>query len=278
MKKSHKPIKEIEENIITGFFTMEDDEYFKRDGLSNSSFRLLAESPLHLEHADLFALTGGTFTFGSALHCLVLEPEEFNKRYAVETFEGQDLNKNSNAYKEAKRKWQEEVKGKETLTGKEMEKLEKMARNVKAIAGNLFKDGQAEMAMMCGMDGIQMKGKVDYINHRLKLIIDLKTTGDIKRFGSSAVDYNYVTQASLYTDIAKEITKEDYQFVFVIVDVNSPHLVRIEKASQEMIEIGRGMHQDYIRKWKEWKEEGKADIVKTVQLPKWFLDKYYGEA
>ena len=72
----------IESEIITGIFSMEDDEYFKKDGLSNSSFRLLAESAIHLEHSKLFNLSGGNFTFGSALHCLVLEPQEFEKRYA----------------------------------------------------------------------------------------------------------------------------------------------------------------------------------------------------
>jgi hypothetical protein len=65
------------------------DEYFAMPGLSNSGMRDLAISPLrfwflHLNpNAPLIEPTP-EMKFGTALHCAVLEPQEFDKRYAKE--------------------------------------------------------------------------------------------------------------------------------------------------------------------------------------------------
>ncbi len=92
--------------LINGLFPeMKDEEYFGKAELTNSSFRLLAESALHLKHKANFEVGGARFIFGSALHCYVLEQDVFWDRYTTEDFKGCELNKNSNAYKDAKKEW-----------------------------------------------------------------------------------------------------------------------------------------------------------------------------
>ncbi len=46
--------------------------------------------------------------------------------------------------------------------------------------------------------GNTWKGKADIINHYEKLVIDLKTTGDIDKFKWSAQKFNYDSQAYIY--------------------------------------------------------------------------------
>lgn len=263
--------------IITGLFDMPDEEYFGKAEVTNSSFRLLAESALHLKHQKLFKLEGAKFVFGKALHCMTLEPAEFDKRFAVEKFEGSDLNKNSKAYKDAKKAWVESAKGKDLLTAGEHATLTKMATNVNAIAGTLLKNGKPEVAMFADINGVQVSGKADYINDDIKYIFDVKTTPDIKRFGNSMVDYNYITQSALYVDLMKQITGKDYAFAFILVETTAPHMVRVATASKEVLEIGRQIYGDLLQKYVNYRDNGILELEKSAQAPEWFLKKYgYG--
>lgn len=55
------------------------------------------------------------------------------------------------------------------------------------------------------------KGKADIINHNEKLVVDLKTSGDIDRFEWSANKYNYDSQAYIYRELF------GYDMLFVVI-------------------------------------------------------------
>lgn len=64
-------------------------EYFSADGLSHSGLKDLLVSPLRYWHLWInpnrpARRTSPELTFGTALHCAVLEPKQFQKRYAKE--------------------------------------------------------------------------------------------------------------------------------------------------------------------------------------------------
>jgi hypothetical protein len=69
--------------------TMTNAEYFAAPGLSNSGMKDLAISPLRFWHRWInpnapLETPSPEMQFGSAVHCLVLEPSEFDSRYACE--------------------------------------------------------------------------------------------------------------------------------------------------------------------------------------------------
>jgi hypothetical protein len=103
---------------------MSDKDYFAADALSNSDFRLLKESVLHYENKELFKPESESMALGSAVHKLVLEPDEFYDEFAVEDFEGADLNKNTKLYKDAKAKWKESVGDRKILSMDIFEQVE----------------------------------------------------------------------------------------------------------------------------------------------------------
>ncbi len=269
----------MKNKIVQGIYPeMTDAEYFGSAELTNSDFRLMAESALHHANKDLFSLGGGKFVFGSALHCAVLEPDQFDLRYAVETFEGSDLNKNSKAYKEARATWIESTEGKEILTADDHQKIKRMSENVMAIMGKFLTGGDPETAIFADMDGVMMSGKADYINHDLRYIFDLKTTASIAKFGQSAVDYNYISQSALYTDLMKQATGKTYSFAFILVETTAPHMVSLHTAGDEMIEIGRSIYTEMISRYKDFRDRGQVSIEKKVRLPQWYLKAQgYGE-
>mgnify|MGYP003679572335 CR=1 FL=1 len=62
------------------------------------------------------------------------------------------------------------------------------------------------------------KGKADIINHNEKLVVDLKTTGDITNFRWSAMKYNYDSQAYIYRALF------GYDMLFVAIDKKSKQI------------------------------------------------------
>lgn len=263
-------------NINKKIMKMSDKEYFEVDALSNSGFRLLKESVLHFENQDLFKLNSPALTLGSAVHKLVLEPDSFNDDFIIEDFEGADLNKNTKLYKEAKAKWLDSVGNREVLSIDLFNQVTLMARNVKAIAGGLLKGGVAEHAFFSEFDNVPVKCKVDYLLENQGVVIDLKTTASIKDFQKSMIDYNYLTQGSFYLDVVSSVGVKVDRFVFILVETKKPYMVKVVEMGKLSIEEGRSLYGEYMQAWKDYKNNGVVNMVKTIEAPEWWLEKRRG--
>lgn len=252
---------------------MTDAEYFAAPGLSNSDFRLLRESPLHLRYKDLFPIGGDAVRLGSIVHKMVLEPDDFDNVYVIEDFEGADLNKNSKAYKEARSAWVASVGDREIVPIDQLETATKMARNVNAIAGGLLSGGVAEHAFFAEIDGVKCKCKADYYRPGERVVFDLKTTKSIKDFQKSILEYNYHTQSAFYSDVMSESGHAVDRFVFIIVETAAPHMVTVREMRSDSIEEGRAVYQQYLAEWKSYLGGATPNVVKTTGLPDWYMEK-----
>lgn len=255
---------------------MSDEDYFKVDALSNSDFRLLAESVLHYENKDLFKLEGASLELGSAVHKLVLEPDNFNDDFIIEEFEGCELNKNSKAYKEAKSSWLDSAKGKTILSKDLFHQVTLMARNVKAIAGGLLQGGVAEYAFFSEFDDVPVKCKADYYIESAGVVIDLKTTKSIKDFKKSVLDYNYGTQSAFYTDVIKSTGRKAEKFVFILVETTKPYMVSVQEMNIESVEEGRAIYTERLQTWQDYKKDRIVNLIKQTGYPEWYLEKRRG--
>ena len=81
------------------------------------------------------------------------------------------------------------------------------------------------------IEGNMWKGKADIINHDEKLIIDLKTTGDLDGFRWSAKKFNYDSQAYIYQRLF------GYEMMFIAIDKKT-HKIGIYDCSPEFYERG----------------------------------------
>ena len=108
--------------------------------------------------------------------------------------------------------------------------IEKVLENdvcTSLIRGNV----DYEVPGITEIEGNFWKGKADILNHDDKLIIDLKTTGDINSFQYSAKKYNYDSQAYIYKHIF------GYDMIFLVVD-KTTHQIGLFDCSEAFYERG----------------------------------------
>ena len=175
------------------------------------------------------------FLVGGYFHTAILEPEKLASFKIVEA-----TSRNTKAYKE--------------ITGGEMCLLQSEADNTnlmvdKLMANDICRDliqGEQfrkvkhnvseyieyEQPMIKEIEGVMWKGKADIINHEEKLVIDLKTTGDIDRFQWSAKKFNYDSQAYIYSQLF------GYEMLFIVIDKKT-HQIGMFDCSPKFYETGK---------------------------------------
>lgn len=201
----------------------DDENYygeFGRQYLSNSDISVLLSNPLNFKKPSP---SNSAFLIGGYFHTCILEPNKLKKYKVIES-----STRNTKIYKE--------------LSGGELCLLQHEVDMIEVMRDKLFtnsickefiqnKTNDYEQPGIVELEGNIWKGKADIINHDEKLIIDLKTTGDITKFKSSAYRYNYDSQAYIYRKMF------DYDFLFIAIDKNT-HQIGIFDCSDRFYESG----------------------------------------
>jgi len=181
-----------------------DEDYYGDFGnqfLSNSHVGKLLKDPLNVFKPSK---PSPAFLVGGYFHTCILEPDKLEKFKIVKS-----TTRNTKEYKD--------VSGGELcLLQKEVDEIELMRD--KLMGNDICKDlitlGNVdyETPGITDLFGNTWKGKADIINHDEKLVIDLKTTGDIERFKWSASKFNYDSQAYIYSKLF------GYEMLFIVID------------------------------------------------------------
>jgi len=205
-----------------------DEHYYGTFGkqyLSNSDIGILLNNPLQLGAPSK---PNPNFLVGGYFHTAILEPEKLASFKIVEA-----TSRNTKDYKE--------------ISGGEMCLLQHEADNAtlmtdKLMANDICRDlilgsdfertVDYEEPMIKEIEGVMWKGKADIINHDEKLVIDLKTTGDIDRFQWSAKKFNYDSQAYIYRELF------DYEMLFIAIDKKT-HQIGMFDCSPKFYESGK---------------------------------------
>jgi len=205
-----------------------DEHYYGTFGkqyLSNSDISTLLNNPLQLGKPSK---PNPNFLVGGYFHTAILEPEKLASFKIVES-----TSRNTKEYKE--------------ISGGEMCLLQHEADNAnlmtdKIMANDICRDlisptnagymNEYEKPMIREIEGVMWKGKADIINHDEKLVIDLKTTGDIDRFQWSAKKFNYDSQAYIYQQLF------GYEMLFIAIDKKT-HQIGMFDCSPKFYESGK---------------------------------------
>ena len=91
---------------------------------------------------------------------------------------------------------------------------------------------ECEAPMIKELEGVTWIGKADIVNHDERLVIDLKTTSDIKKFRNSAYRFNYDSQAYIYSQLF------GYEMLYIAIDKNT-HQVGLFDCSPQFYESGK---------------------------------------
>ncbi len=182
-----------------------DEHYYGEYGqqfLSNSNISTLLKNPLALHEPRP---NSPAFLVGGYFHTAILEPHKLKSFKIVEA-----SNRNTKAYKEISG-------GEMCLLKSEKDQVDLMTEVLldNDVCRGLIRGSSVEYETpgVTTLFGNQWKGKADIINHREKLIIDLKTTADIDKFRWSASKYNYDSQSYIYSNLF-----HGYEFLFMVID------------------------------------------------------------
>ena len=203
-----------------------DEDYYGKFGkqfLSNSDISKLLNDPLNL-HKPYKA--SPAFLIGGYFHTCILEPNKLDKYKVVKS-----TTRNTKAYKDV-------AGGELCLLQQEVDMIElmreKVLRNdicrdlIQPVLGNV----QYEEPGLVRLYDNMWKGKADIINHDEKLVIDLKTTGDIDKFRWSASKFNYDSQAYIYRHLF------GYDMLFIAIDKNT-HQIGLFDCSPNFYKSGK---------------------------------------
>ncbi len=241
---------------------MPEAEYRAAPGANKSFLDNLSISPAlaywRRRHPDPAT---AAMNLGSALHCLVLEPDAFSSRYVPSAHDSFQSN--------AAKAWRDSVEsaGLTVLRTKssdpiadpsEWDRVHAMAAAVKAhpTASILLDPASVQTELpifwidqFCPEYRRLCKGKLDAWNDAHKVIVDLKKVpveGAMQSVFSRKIhDYRYHVQAAFYTDGMREASGDwPRAFIFVVIEDAPPYQIGIYTLPREWIEQGR---RQYIR-------------------------------
>jgi len=204
-----------------------DEDYygdFGKQYLSNSDIYHLLNNPLKFKQP---MQPSTAFLVGGYFHTAILEPDKLKKFKIIET-----TTRNTKVYKEMSG-------GELCLLQHEVDQIELMKDKLMnndiiadLILGTDGKLNDYEEPNVKMIEGKMWKGKADIVNHNEGLVIDLKTTGDINKFKSSAWRFNYDSQAYIYKMIF------GYEFLFIVID-KATHQIGMFDCSPQFYESGK---------------------------------------
>jgi exodeoxyribonuclease VIII len=272
-----------------GMFTnIENDLYHAdRTMVSKSWLDRVAKSPLHLKQylEEPYEKTLALI-IGSAVDCLVFEPELFDKQFVMSPLE----KKTTKAGKEA---WAEAIEDAKESNRTIIEchltdhwtAVHQMAD---AIMGNplmkeILKDGVGQ-AVFIAQDpdtGLTRKCKTDNYHEGSNMVCDLKTAVSASpyEFARSIAAYRYHVQDAYYSDIIKDVVGAKPGFIFAVLE-KPPKGVKPDSGMMAFYQLteeeklaGRAAYQSdmaaiaFAMDTGEW--AGYADQVIEIQRPQW---------
>lgn len=267
--------------IITDL-SMED--YLSHPGIGSSSLKHILSSPADYQaNLQLASEETKSLTLGTCVHTLILEPEDFDKRYALQPEDWGKLNENP-----GKKNWADFKKehiGKNHVTWKERIWLDKLKESVKSnkLLQSILDGATTEATCFCDYNDITLKARPDCIT-KDGWIFDLKTSSkdlDDKTISNTIFNYGYHFQAAHHSYVAIQAGVDFQGWGWIFVDTSSPfpHIV-IKKASKKLFEAGQSDHKYALdllaectknNKWPSYDAYGGID---EINLPKWAENEY----
>lgn len=232
--------------------------------LSFTSLNKLQKSPRHfMEHYTKPFVPSASMVFGSLVHCLVLEPEMFGKRYKI----APNLDRRTKKGKDAWNAFRSSLEGFTIITPKDYDEALQAIEGLKKCkpAVSLLRHcAEMEKKIRFKYKGLTISGIVDGLNPDFRL--DLKTTQDAspKAFKWSARKYCYNLQGAIYT--------YENQEPFYIIALEKSGNCAVYELSKSLLEQGRVLFENLVTKYKKcsyleaWNDSYSFDVPDGIHV------------
>ncbi len=262
-----------------------DDYHGDQNSISKSGLDDIAQSSLHYfaRHLDPRRPPpkdrAGDQLAGELLHCALLEPLEFPKRYAV----GPDVSRATTVWKTfaAANPTKTCIKPDQSIAAFSQ------ALNVRALPeiGRALARGRAEVSAywIDEPTGELCRCRPDWVSEvddRSVILIDAKTYGDASpdEFRRQVARMSYHVQAAWYSDgYEKASGKMVLGFVFAAVEVEWPYAASAIMVDNDAMDLGRRQYRRYLDTYSECRKTGiwpgYSPTIEIISLPQWIFNK-----
>lgn len=265
------------------------NDYHGGPGISKSGLDDIAQSPLHYyaRHLDPkrpeSKERAGDQLAGELLHCALLEPLEFAKRYAI----GPNIRRGTKAWDS----FVAEIGGKTPIKPDQSVEAFAQAANIRAIPeiGRAMSKGRAEVSAywMDDQTGELCRCRPDWdadVGDNCSILIDAKTYGDASpaNFKRQIARMSYHVQAAWYSDgYEKASGRTVLGFVFAAVEVDWPYAAIAIMIDNDAMELGRREYRRLLDVYAQCRFTGAwpgySKQIEVVSLPSWVYNKEISE-
>lgn len=248
-------------------------DYCQTIGLNPSS--LTGKSPKHIKHAyENNSPSSDAQIKGQMAHTLSMQPELFHDEFAI--YGGKvRRGKEWDAF-------QRENTGATCATEKMVDAVQGMAEAVRLdpVAAEFIKEGVSEVSMFSVEQGLQVKGRLDWIDTQAGNLVDLKFVASIDdhKFGSSFVTFGYGLKLACYRRwFERESGKKINRVILITCEQTAPYDVACVPIPENVLEIGWDAAERAITRVKSCIESGlwpgiAGGAEYQLRLPAWAID------
>jgi hypothetical protein len=199
--------------------------------------------------------TSDALTFGSLYDCLLLTPSEAPDQYVIlpdeEMMKGIQA-KNVKATKEYKKRvqdWTDAMvdSGKTVVTEEDWTRARGMIDRLsdEGLLDEVLSLGQAQVEFNEDIDGIPLKGFIDYLHP--DFVLDSKSTRSMSKFRYDVNSFCYDIQAYIYTLVTG---KRD--FYWLVQEKTEPFYPGLVKCSEKTLFSGEMKFNEAVENIREW--------------------------
>ena len=263
------------------YHDLSNEEYHRAPGISKSGLDLIASNPSKymwqqgapVDTEKLDALDAGT-----ALHCALLEPAEFDSRFIVMP----EFNLRTVDGRASRDSFMAETtgEGKIVLTAEVHRQLRLMRGSAHAhpVVQMIMEARGYNEASIFWNDkdtGVMCRVRPDrhiWTDDLGPVIVDVKKCADITRFEHHVEEYRYHVQHAMYVDGYRNHYNEDPLFWFLVVDSTCSagrYRVDVVDLPPEWVDAGQELYRRDLETYNACRQHNDWLHVRTLNRPRW---------
>lgn len=260
------------------YFDISNEDYHAGDGVSKSQLDMVAMSPALLKWqkaAPVDTEKLKALDMGTALHCLLLEPEEFDKRFIV----APEFNRRTTKGKADEASFLRDVDGMgmtvmDDEQGRKLQLMRDSAMAHPAARWMLEAQGHCEASMYWNDEetGELCRIRPDKWLRDFNAIVDVKKVADMERFARHIQEFRYHVQDAMYREGALKATGQPHGFFFLAVSETidcGRYPVRVFELDAADVDAGHALFRRDLNTYHQCRTSNDWGGVETIKRPEW---------